>query len=42
VFVGEQRGLDVAAQMRKHDDRADFLTAIDLPQGGLAAARRKR
>ncbi len=32
----------IAAQMREHDDRADFLAGIDLLLGGLAAARRKR
>ena len=32
----------VAAQMREHDDREDFLAGIDLLLAGLAAARRKR
>ena len=32
----------IAAQMREHDDRADFVAGIDLLLGGLAAARRKR
>ena len=32
----------IAAQMREHDDRADFLAGIDLLLGGLAVARRKQ
>ena len=32
----------IAAQMREHDDRADFLAGIDLLLAGLAASRRKR
>ena len=32
----------IAAQMREHDDRADFLAGIDLLLAGLAAGRRKR
>ncbi len=32
----------IAAQMREHDDRADFLAGIDLLLVGLAVARRKR
>ena len=32
----------IAAQMRGHDDREDFLAGVDLLLGGLAAARRRR
>ena len=32
----------IAAQMREHDDREDFLAGIDLLLAGLAAMRRKR
>ena len=32
----------IAAQMREHDDREDFLAGIDLLLAGLAATRRQR
>ena len=32
----------IAAQLREHDDRADFLVGIDLILAGLAARRRRR